>query len=170
MFKNPNEFDDFIGLTLKEILTEGETTTAVKVLLEHGVFTPRDIKELGVLLKKCEGVDVEEGGKGTIWLKSLQEFEEIVKEFEGKLVSPSAAAKNLGVSRARIHQMEMEGKIRVYRVKAEFFESEKFWEDFKKVSFWVRTMIKEFSPRRFIYIPSLDLDLYSHHHQVEHEF
>jgi hypothetical protein len=170
MFIDPREFDAFLELSLKEILTEGDATTATKALLEHGVFTPRDIKELGVLLKKCKGVNVEEGGNGTVWLSSLLEFEEVVKEFEGKLVSPSAAAKNLGVSRARIHQMEMEGKIRVYRVKADFFEGDEFWKDFNKASFWVRAMIKEFSPRRFIYIPSLDLDLYNQQHQMEHEF
>ena len=56
-----------------------------------------------------------EGGKGTIWI-SLEEFEKVADYFEAQLVSPGGAAGMLGVSRAMIHQLEKDGKIRAYRI------------------------------------------------------
>lgn len=56
-----------------------------------------------------------EGGTGTIWLKSMQEFRDVCDYFESAVVSPGGAADMLGVSRAMISHLEKEGKIRVYR-------------------------------------------------------
>lgn len=62
---------------------------------------------------KAKGVK----GKGTVGFLNREEFRKVVAEFR-KLVSPSYAAEKLHVSRSYIKQLEKEGKIRVYRVKA----------------------------------------------------
>jgi len=55
-------------------------------------------------------------GKGTIVLNSMKEFDKIFDQFKGQMLSPGGAAGKLGVSRAYIHQLEKEGKIRAYRI------------------------------------------------------
>ena len=55
-------------------------------------------------------------GKGTIVLNSMEEFDKIFDQFKGRMLSPGGAAGSLGVSRAYIHQLEREGKIRAYRI------------------------------------------------------
>jgi hypothetical protein len=145
-----------IQLSLLLSMDDVDAFDIAKYLAENANFSSREIKELGFALGKREGSD--DAGKGTIWLSSLLEFEEVVKEFEGKLVSPSVAAEETNLSRARIHQMETEGKIRAYRIKADFFDSENFTKEFDEAPFWVRAMFKDFSPRRFIFIPEIDLD------------
>jgi len=58
----------------------------------------------------------EEVQRGTIWLKSYEEYTHLSEAFKGKIVKPIHAAKMLGVSRAMIFQLEKEGKIRAYRL------------------------------------------------------
>ncbi len=56
-----------------------------------------------------------EGGTGTIWLKSMKEFQDVCDYFQSAVVSPGGAADMLGVSRAMINHLEKQGKIRVFR-------------------------------------------------------
>ncbi len=153
---------EILGYTVEELLTEGgpRLGEAFKQLASNGDFSARDIKEVQFILKKKKAIDLEDGGKGTIWLNSLVEFEEIMKEFEGELLSPSAAAAEIGVSRARIHQMEIEGKIRAYRFKFEFFKSENFSQELRNAPFWVTAMFNGSLRSRSIYIPQADLERY----------
>lgn len=69
-----------------------------------------------------------EGGKGTIWI-SYKEFDKVSDYFEGQLISPGGAAGYLRVSRAMIHQLEKDGKIRAYRiiVDRQAWENEPFY-------------------------------------------
>jgi hypothetical protein len=92
------------------------------------------------------------GGKGTIYLKSLEEFEKVAEYFKSQLVSPGGAAGHLGVSRAMIHQLERDGKIRAYRFVVES-------EDWDKYSFHLKLLL----PRKSltILIPVEDLDKYA---------
>ena len=156
--------DEVLGNTIEELLTEGgpRLAEAFRRLADYGDFTARDIKEIQFILKKKKAVDLDDGGKGTIWLNSLIEFEEVMKEFEGELLSPSAAAAEIGISRARIHQMEMEGKIRAYRFKSEFFESDQFSTELRKAPFWLVAMFNGSLKSRSIYIPKIDLLVFQH--------
>lgn len=60
-----------------------------------------------------------EGGKGTIWLESWKDYEKVVEKCKGDLLSPGGASSRVGISRARVHQLETEGKITVYRIRTE---------------------------------------------------
>ncbi|MBT6029675.1 MAG: hypothetical protein HOH13_05170 [Crocinitomicaceae bacterium] len=156
--------DEVLDFTIKQLLTEGGSrlSEAFRRLADYGDYTARDIKEVQFILKHKKAVDIEDGGKGTIWLNSLTEFEEVMKEFEGELLSPSAAATEIGISRARIHQMEMEGKIRAYRFKPEFFESDQFSMELRKAPFWLVAMFNGSLKSRSIYIPKIDLLVFQH--------
>ncbi len=92
------------------------------------------------------------GGKGTIWLKNFEELEKVADWYEGGMLSPGGAASHLGVSRAMIHQLERDGKIRAYRYMAE----DKAWEKFPFLT-------KLLFPRKMqvIYIPIADLNKYA---------
>jgi hypothetical protein len=92
------------------------------------------------------------GGKGTIYLKNLEEFEKVSEYFKGQLVSPGGAAGHLGVSRAMIHQLERDGKIRAYRFVVES-------EDWENYSFHLKLLL----PRKSltIWIPIEDLNKYA---------
>ena len=156
--------DEVLENTVKELLTEGgpRLAEAFRRMADYGDFSARDIKEVQFILKKKKAVDLEDGGKGTIWLNSLTEFEEVMKEFEGELLSPSAAATEIGISRARIHQMQMEGKLRAYRFKPEFFESDQFSTELRKAPFWLVAMFNGSLKSRSIYIPKIDLLVFQH--------
>ena len=92
------------------------------------------------------------GGKGTIYLKNLKEFEKLSEYFKGQLVSPGGAAAHLGVSRAMIHQLERDGKIRAYR----FIVTD---EDWKKYSFHMKLLLNRKSLT--IWVPVEDLERYA---------
>jgi hypothetical protein len=91
-------------------------------------------------------------GQGTIWLKNFEELEKIAEWYKGGMLSPGGAASHLGVSRAMIHQLERDGKIRAYRYIAE----DKDWE---KLPFYLKLLIERKS--QSIYIPIVDLDKYA---------
>ena len=91
-----------------------------------------------------------EGGKGTIWI-SMEEFEKVAEYFKGQLVSPGGAANMLHVSRAMIHQLERDGKVRAYRVVV----ADEFWD---RLDFYLRLMVKRKSA--YIYIPVEDIRKY----------
>lgn len=87
-------------------------------------------------------------GKGTIVLDSMEKFEEIFDKFKGQMVSPGGAAGALGVSRAYIHQLEKEGKIRAYRIWHEDIE----WDS---LPVWMKLMVAKKDV--YIYIPDEDI-------------
>jgi hypothetical protein len=91
-------------------------------------------------------------GQGTIWLKNFEELEKIAEWYKGGMLSPGGAASHLGVSRAMIHQLERDGKIRAYRYIAE----DKDWET---LPFYLKLLIERKS--QSIYIPIVDLDKYA---------
>ena len=91
-------------------------------------------------------------GQGTIWLKNFEELEKIAEWYKGGMLSPGGAASHLGVSRAMIHQLERDGKIRAYRYIAE----DKDWEN---LPFYLKLLIERKS--QAIYIPIVDLDKYA---------
>ncbi len=95
-----------------------------------------------------------DGGKGTIWLKSWDEYDKVVEKCKGDLVSPGSAASKVGITRARVHQLEAEGKIRVYRIKAEDqpYTEEDFKEEVNRLPFWVRPFIKFQTPKAGCYV------------------
>lgn len=93
-----------------------------------------------------------QGGRGTIWLKNFKELEKVVDWYKGGMVSPGGAASHLGVSRAMIHQLERDGKIRAYRFIAED-------EDWGKLPFLIKLLFQRKS--LVIYIPVADLNKYA---------
>jgi hypothetical protein len=95
-----------------------------------------------------ESEEKKQWGMGTIVLKSMEDFDKIFDEFKEGMVSPGGAAGMLGVSRAYIHQLEKEGKIRAYRIWNEDVDWDKLplkWRLFVKVK------------DVYIYIPVEDL-------------
>jgi hypothetical protein len=92
-----------------------------------------------------------EGGKGTIWI-SYDEFGKVAEYFEGGLVSPGGAADMLGVSRAMIHQLERDGKIRAYRI----IVDEKGWEH---EPWHVKLLMSK--KGQYIWVPIVDLIKYA---------
>jgi len=91
------------------------------------------------------------GGKGTIYLKNLEEFEKVSEYFKAELVSPGGAAAHLGVSRAMIHQLERDGRIRAYRFIVEV-------EDWEKYPFYLKLLLNR--KAMTIWIPIEDLNRY----------
>lgn len=94
------------------------------------------------------GREEEHPGYGTIEVQTMEELTEIYERFGGLMISPGGAAHELGVSRAYVHQLEKEKKIRAYRL----------WEyviKWDSVPGWARMMI----PKRgaYIYIPWEDV-------------
>jgi hypothetical protein len=87
-------------------------------------------------------------GKGTIEVKSMDDFDKIFKKFDGKMVSPGGAAATLKVSRAYIHQLEKEGKIRAYRI----WHDDIHWDD---LPLWAKLMVAKKDV--YIYIPDEDI-------------
>jgi hypothetical protein len=85
----------------------------------------------------------EKGGLGTVWLKSWDDFKNIAEEVEGDLLSPGNASQAVGITRARVHQLEAEAKIRVFRIKNDkpFFEEDEIKAVRELVPFWARPFI-----------------------------
>ena len=88
-------------------------------------------------------------GPRTVVCRNQEEFNKVLEEFNYKMVSPGRAADKLHVSRSYIHQLEKEGKIRVYRV----WDEDLDWDD---LPIWVRVL----TPRRgmYIMIPEEDIE------------
>ena len=80
-------------------------------------------------------------GPKTVVCKNQREFEKVLRQFNNQMVSPGGAADKLHVSRSYVHQLEREGKIRVYRV----WDEDLGWDD---LPIWVRVL----TPRRGMYI------------------
>jgi hypothetical protein len=102
-----------------------------------------------VIRKLDEKEEKKEWGKGTIVLNSMEEFDKIFDKFRGQMISPGGAADMLGVSRAYIHQLEREGKIRAYRIWHDTVDWDELplkWRLFTKVT------------GVYIYIPVEDLE------------
>ena len=89
-----------------------------------------------------------------IRLKTMEEFDDIANQFEEKgMVSPGGAAGYLGVSRAYIHQLEKDKRIRAYRIKSKVIALDKLPYVFK-------LLIGKPVFEDYIYIPVEDLDSY----------
>lgn len=102
-----------------------------------------------IIRKMDEIEEKKKWGKGTIVLESMKDFDVIFDKFKGKMVSPGGAAGRLGVSRAYIHQLEKEGKIRAYRIWQEDVDWDSIplkWRLFLKVK------------DVYIYIPDEDIE------------
>ena len=126
-------------------------------LIKSGMLSK---KEKARLKKELEME--EEGGQGTIWLDSWDDYEKVAEKLEGDLLSPGGASARVGISRARVHQLENEGKIRVYRIKS---DEAKFSEDeikdfYEMVPFWARPFVNIKQPKFdsfvFVDMPSLE--------------
>lgn len=102
-----------------------------------------------ILTKAGEKQEKKQRGKGTIVLNSMAEFDKIFDEFKAQMVSPGGAAGKLGVSRAYIHQLEREGKIRAYRI----------WHDdiqWDSMPLWMKMIV---TPKDvYIFIPIEDIE------------
>lgn len=90
-----------------------------------------------------------EGGKGTIWLESWKDYEKVADKYKGNLLSPGGASAEVGISRARVHQLEAEGRITVYRIRAEDLDvtEEDIREDLKILPVWLRPLIAFKKPK-----------------------
>lgn len=88
-------------------------------------------------------------GKGTIVVESMAKFDKIFDQFKGKMISPGGAADRLGTSRAYVHQLEKEGKIRAYRIRHDDIE----WND---LPLWAKVMVAKKDV--YIYIPDEDIE------------
>ncbi len=88
-------------------------------------------------------------GKGTIVFDKWEDYEKVIEEFDGQLISPGGAAQKLGVSRSYIHQLEQQGKIRCYRIWDEHIH----WESYP---LWMRV----FAPKKeiYVFIPIIDIE------------
>lgn len=89
---------------------------------------------------------------GTIRVKTMEELNGAMEQFEWQVLSPGGAASMLGVSRAYIHQLEKNKKIRAYRLKANF--------DKKGLSKLMQLLITPPRGNDYIYIPIVDLETY----------
>jgi hypothetical protein len=87
--------------------------------------------------------------KGTIQLKSFEEFNQVCEEFKGQVVSPGGAADTLHVSRAYIHQLEKEKRIRAYRFSYDDKDS--------KLTHALRVLLNR-THGVYIYIPCIDIE------------
>ena len=105
-------------------------------------------------VKQEEEFEVLYGGKGTIEL-SWEAFEALdEKDFGDRgFLSPGGAAGFLGVSRARVHQLEAQGVIRAFRIK--FPVNKKDY--LEGLPLYLRLMIKVPKDECYIYIPEIDL-------------
>ena len=80
-------------------------------------------------------------GPRTVVCRNQEEFNKVLEEFNYQMVSPGGAADSLHVSRSYIHQLEREGKIRVFRV----WDEDLDWDD---LPLWVKII----TPRKGMYI------------------
>ena len=90
--------------------------------------------------------------KGTIRLQSLDELDLAHESFKGKsAVSPGGAAGMLRVSRAYIHQLEKEKKIRAFRIKEKKI-------DLRGLPFHYKLLFLVSKREDYIFIPCVDLE------------
>ncbi len=85
---------------------------------------------------------------GTILVNTMDELSKILDAFDHQMISPGGAAQFLGVSRAYIHQLEKEKKIRAYRILDEHIK----WDSLPS---WARLLAVKRAA--YIYIPMEDL-------------
>lgn len=115
----------------------------------------------------------EEGGKGTIWLKSDEEYEKVAEKCKGNFMSPGGASARHKISRARVHQLEAEGKITAYRMKAKesLYTEEDFKEELKDLPFWIRPFLSFKKPTAgcYIFVDMDSLDKYMERQKKERE-
>lgn len=90
--------------------------------------------------------------KGTIRVNTMDEFNKIAESFDWQVVSPGGAAGMLHVSRAYIHQLEKNERIRAYRLDVNFDKT-----GLPKI---IQLLITPPKYRDFILIPIVDLDDY----------
>jgi hypothetical protein len=108
------------------------------------------------------------GGGGTIWLKSWDEFKKVARGLDGDLLSPGNASQAVGITRARVHQLESEGKIRVFRIK----NDEPFWAEDeikavrKMLPFWIRPFVnfRELKDKDYVFVDMNSLYTYMKNH------
>jgi hypothetical protein len=94
--------------------------------------------------------------KGTIRLRSFEELDSVEDTFMEKgLVSPGGAAGMLNVSRAYIHQLEKNKRIRAYRIKEETLQ-----RDTKGLPLIWRLLVLTQRRGDYIWIPVVDLEEY----------
>ncbi len=128
-------------------------------LIKQATLSKKDRERLTRELEQ-EG----EGGKGTIWLQNEEEYEKAAVECNGDLLSPGGASARVGISRARLHQLEAEGKIRVFREKAKdcTYTEEEFKEVLKMLPVWVRPFITFKKPKDgcYIWVDMVSLEKY----------
>jgi len=141
----------------------------ISELIKYGSLS----KEEKARLKK--ELELEQtGGRGTIWLKSWDEFNKIAKELDGDLLSPGGAASAVGISRARVHQLEAENKIRVYRIKDDkpAFEEDEIAAVRKMLPFWIRPFLnlKEAKDGDYVFIDMQSLYTYMKNHSRKEAF
>ena len=102
-----------------------------------------------------------EGGKGTIWLESWKDYEKVATKLKGNLLSPGGASAEVGITRARVHQLEAEGRITVYRIRAEDLDitEEDIKEDLKLLPVWLRPLVAFKKPKPTQgYVVLVDMD------------
>ena len=102
-----------------------------------------------------------EGGKGTIWLESWKDYEKVATKLKGNLLSPGGASAEVGISRARVHQLEAEGRITVYRIRSEDLNitEEDIKEDLKLLPVWLRPLVAFKKPKPTQgYVVLVDMD------------
>ena len=94
--------------------------------------------------------------KGTIRLRSYEELDSVEDSLKGRgIVSPGGAAGILKVSRAYIHQLEKNKRIRAYRIK-----EEKLKHDTKDLPLLWRLLLLTQRRGDYIWIPVVDLEEY----------
>jgi hypothetical protein len=92
--------------------------------------------------------------KGTIRLNNLAELDLAHESFKGEsAVSPGGAAGMLGVSRAYIHQLEKEKKIRAFRIKEEKLNL----SELSGLPFSYKLLLLLSKRQDYIFIPVVDL-------------
>ena len=132
---------------------------SVELIAELIKKTTLSKKERERLKKELERE--EKGGKGTVWLESWEEYEKVVEACKGDLLSPGGASARVCISRARVHQLETEGKITVYRMKSEHLDitEEHIKEEIESLPFWIRPFLALKKPKpKLGYIVLVDMD------------
>lgn len=78
----------------------------------------------------------EEKGPMTYECKSWEEFQRVIEEYDGKLITPSWAADELFVTKSYIFELERKGKIKTVRL-----ASNVIYDD--KTPWWFRSVLSQ---------------------------
>jgi len=89
--------------------------------------------------------------KGTIRFDTYEEFDQACKDLDWQVVSPGGAANMLHVSRAYIHQLEKDKRIRALRVRYDKISNKNF-------SRTLRLLITPPKYWDYIFIPVVDVE------------